>query len=102
MPHDNDRTRPENVDPRDYAKEQLELTRRLYDHPDPHVRIMAHISERQLAMMEVLTSVSAAVSELSDSVKSLHNKVDELATRQTDLERDASGKANGSWTGQHS
>lgn len=68
---------------RDLDAEQRKLTQALMGHEDPHVRLLAHISERQLAFVEMLgefrqglNANTAAVASMADSLKLLAGRQD--------------------------
>lgn len=50
--------------------EQAELTRNLMDSPDPYVRLIAHMSQRQLDMFEMIV-------EIRDDLAALKRRVNE-------------------------
>ncbi len=71
-------------------EEQRALTVALTNHPDPHVRLVAHMSERQLSLNELITAVRF---EMREGFKALGVKIDGLAGRQDTLERNYSNGA---------
>jgi hypothetical protein len=74
---------------------QKALTQELYDHPDPHVRLLAHMSERQLGMMELVLDTRKTVQTVATTVEELATTVNDLTGRQELLER----KLNNGGTG---
>lgn len=81
-------TAPKTIPPqaavRDLDEEQRALTLALTSHPDPHVRLIAHISERQMAFVDLLSefrdtlkSNTAAIDELTIAVKKLGTRQDQ-------------------------
>lgn len=57
-------------------RNQDELTKLLMEDPDPHVRIIAHMSSRQLAMVESLNNVNGTLQTAISAVNSLKTKVE--------------------------
>lgn len=70
-------------------RNQDELTKQLLDDPDPHVRIIAHMSSRQLAMVESLNNVNGTLQTVVAGLNGLKSKVEtglrELGERVDDL-----------------
>lgn len=66
-----------------YIAQQKADTAALLSHSDPHVRIIAHMSERQLAMHYLLTDIRR---EMRDGFSALNEKVEALSGRQDTLE----------------
>jgi hypothetical protein len=77
---------PAEVEP-DLVAEQRALTLALTSHADPHVRLLAHISERQLAFNELLTEFKTALNKNTEAVAALTRVVEERGTRQDAHER---------------
>ena len=84
-----ERTRPANEIPSDeeLLERQKKLTYELYDHPDPHVRLMAHMSERQLGLVEMFMGVRADLQKLSETVAANTEIVREIGGRLEVVER---------------
>lgn len=81
-------TRPANEIPEaELVARQKALTIELYNHPDPNVRLIAHMSERQLGMMEILMATRTTVSALVTSVDDLTKAVREVTGRQETFEK---------------
>lgn len=57
-------------------RNQDELTKLLLEHEDPHVRILAHMSSRQLAMVESINNVNETLRMLVSAQNSLKGKVE--------------------------
>lgn len=74
----------------DEEQEHRKLTTALLNHADPSVRLIAHMSSRQLAMVEQISELTRAVTELKETVNDkFSNEFDALTERVVDLERDA-------------
>ncbi len=87
-------TKTQNAAVRDAAERNLEeeqraLTLALTSHPDPLTRLIAHMSERQLSLVEVITAMRR---ETNESLRDLHAKVDTLTGRQDTLENRYNGQ----------
>jgi hypothetical protein len=54
--------------------EQRELTANLLQDPDPQTRLIAHVSDRQLAMFQMLLDLRDRVDTLSDEVHQILKK----------------------------
>jgi hypothetical protein len=72
---------------RDLVEEQSALTRALTSHQDPHIRLLAHISERQLAMHELLSELRKTITENTKVLAELKRTVEERGVRQDEHER---------------
>lgn len=83
------KTNPPTAAVRDVEEEQRALTTALMEHPDPFVRLIAHISERQLALSETVrlgqAATNEAVSKLTDSVRDLTSEVHQLSAQVSTL-----------------
>lgn len=83
-----DNTRPANEIPdNDLLQRQKALTFELYNHSDPHVRLLAHMSERQLGLMELLIDTRKSVTTMATSMEDLATSVRELTGRQDTVEQ---------------
>lgn len=76
---------------RDLDAEQRALTMALTAHADPHVRLLAHISERQMAFVEQMNdfkkTVSVGLDACAKSIEDLTTAVRETRARQDEHER---------------
>lgn len=84
-------TRPsQDVVTRDLLQEQRALTLELTSHADPMVRMVAHISERQLSLHELLSEMRKETKDglgvLSRQFNDLSEKVQALSGRQDEVE----------------
>lgn len=79
-------TLPPQAAPRNIDEEQRALATALAKHPDPHVRLLAHISERQMAFVEILTEVRNGQQAVVDSIESLTTELKRLSDRQDAIE----------------
>ena len=68
---------------RDLDSEHRGLIELLANHPDPKIRILAHISTRQFELSERLSSMQKTIDE---GFKLLRDKVDALDAGFTDVE----------------
>lgn len=70
-------------------EEQQRLTLALSQHADAHVRLIAHMSERQLDLSYRVGELARAVESLKDTVNrratELGEKIDALSAEQQDL-----------------
>jgi len=57
-------------------RNQDELTQLLMEHADPHIRILAHISARQLAMVESNNDINKTLQTVIGALNSLRSKVE--------------------------
>jgi hypothetical protein len=74
----------------DEEEEHRKLTTALLSHHDPSVRLIAHMSSRQLAMVEQISELTRAVTELKDTVtENFANELDAVTDRVEELERAA-------------
>lgn len=73
-----------------YADQEA-LGRLLAEHPDPHVRIIAHMSNRQLALSESVGDLTKLIFKTAGAVHTLQerssNVIGELRTVTTTLEK---------------
>ena len=73
----------------DAEEEQRALTLALMTHPDPFVRLIAHISERQLTLSEIVRigqdSTTDSIKKLSDRVGDLTSEVHQLTAQVSTL-----------------
>ena len=67
-------------------EEQSALTMALQKHADPHVRLIAHISERQLTLSYRMTEMLTELREVRKEVKSVSDKIDSLSDGQGAIE----------------
>lgn len=67
--------------------EQQRLTLALAKHAEPHVRLIAHISERQLAMSEQISEMVRAQGELLSLVRDLKPLVEQIPSVNERLEQ---------------
>lgn len=78
---------PADEQARDLVEEQRALTLALTKHQDPHIRLLAHISERQLAFTELLSEFRKSLDKNTDAIERLSRTVEERGTRQDEHER---------------
>ncbi len=79
---------------RDMDAEHKQLTLELADHPDPRVRILAHLSTRQFEISERLSMMEQTVAKgfeevgrkISEGFRDLRDKVDALDQGFMDVE----------------
>lgn len=79
---------------RDFEAEHKALTVELADHPDPRVRILAHLSTRQFELSERMTTMQRDISEgfaelkrvISETRRDLGDKIDKLDEGFIDVE----------------
>ncbi len=79
---------------RDLDAEHRALTLQIADHPDPRVRILAHISTRQFELSERLSTMQRELAEglsdikraLSETKRDLGDKIDKLDEGFMDVE----------------
>ena len=74
----------------DHMAKQAELTDSLLESPDPTVRMIAHISMRQLAMVEHLAELRKEVQNLSKAIESSQRSREEILSRLSSLEQKVS------------
>jgi len=72
---------------RDLVEEQRALTLALTSHEDPHIRLLAHISERQLAFHEILSEFRISIDRNTAAIESLTKTVEDRGVRQDAHER---------------
>ncbi len=72
---------------RDLVEEQSALTRALTSHQDPHIRLLAHISERQLALHELLSEFRKTLEQNTNAIIALTRTVEERGVRQDEHEK---------------
>jgi len=60
-----------------HADQEL-LGRQLADHPDPHVRIIAHMSNRQLAMAEQIADLTRGIFRTAGGVARVEEKLGDV------------------------
>lgn len=72
---------------RDLVEEQRALTLALTSHEDPHIRLLAHISERQLAFHELLSEFRNSLSKNTTAIEELTKTVQARGIRQDEHER---------------
>lgn len=72
---------------RDLVEEQRALTLALTNHADPHIRMLAHISERQMAFVELLSGFSNTLAANTSAIEELTRIVRNHGTRQDEHER---------------
>ncbi len=75
---------PPPSDKPDHDAQHKQLIQLLADHPDPHMRILAHISSRQFELSE----------RISDLTKMFHEKTDALTTQLGQHSRDVVDQFN--------
>lgn len=75
---------------RDLDEEHKQLVVQLADHPDPKVRILAHISTRQFELSERLSAMQKVVDEgfaaMKEGFRDLKDRVNALDNGFTDVE----------------
>ncbi len=79
---------------RDLDAEHKQLTLELADHPDPKVRILAHISTRQFELSERVSALQTSVNEglealgrqMSEGFRDMRDRIAALDTGFTDIE----------------
>lgn len=85
------KTLPPQAAVRDLVEEQRVLTRQLTGHADPHIRLLVHISERQLAFNELLlelrTEFRTALEKNTTAIGQLTATVTERGVRQDEHEK---------------
>jgi len=85
------KTLPPQAAVRDLVEEQRVLTQELTGHQDPHVRLLVHISERQLAFNELLLEFKRDFQDALDkntaAIEQLTTTVKERGVRQDEHER---------------
>ena len=81
------KTLPPQAVARDLVEEQRVLTQELTGHPDPHVRLLVHISERQLAFNELLLEFRRALEKNTTAIEQLTTTVAERGVRQDEHEK---------------
>lgn len=67
--------------------DQDALGRQLANHPDPHVRIIAHMSNRQLALSEQMADTTKLVFKVAGVVHTLQQHVESMTGRMQQVER---------------
>lgn len=72
---------PSERDPRPCAchADQEALGRLLWDHPDPHVRIIAHMSNRQLAFAEQLGDLTKGLFRVAGGVSRIEERTGNIS-----------------------
>jgi len=73
-------------------REQSDLTQELFNSPDPHIRIIAHMSSRQLSLVESMNNVQLTQHGLIQAVNGLRADMtkgfrivgERISTLQTD------------------
>lgn len=82
----------------DLDAQHKQLVQMLADHPDPHMRILAHISSRQFEMSErisdltkmveeKMSGLSAQLQDVKDRVLALDEGFVDIEERTSDLEK---------------
>ncbi len=85
---------PDRLHARDFEAEHKALIVELADHPDPKVRILAHLSTRQFELSERLSTMQRDVVEgfaelkrlFNETKRDLGDKIDKLDQGFTDVE----------------
>lgn len=72
---------PPRIMPYDPERDQRELTAALLEHGDPHVRLIAHMSNRQLGMVESISSLAGLLGGLTNEVALLRVQVEQLTSQ---------------------
>lgn len=57
------------------------------DHPDPYVRLTAHMSERQMSLVELLGEFRSTLEANTSAVTDLSRQVEKLSARQDTHEK---------------
>jgi hypothetical protein len=75
------------ADPVDYEKLQKELTKSLTDHPDPNVRLIAMMSDRQLDMSFRISQFAETQNAILSGIKILEKEMTGLGRRFSVVEQ---------------